>query len=122
MSPGRTAGPLVVALTRVLAQSTVSDLGAAERWYTALWERGPDERPMPGLLEWHLGPTAGMQVWSEPERAGRSTVVLGTDDLDAVAARLTAAGVEHEGVQPGGGARVLQVADPDGNRIVFAGT
>jgi predicted enzyme related to lactoylglutathione lyase len=122
MSPGRPAGPFSVAFTRVLAQSTVSDLGAAERWYTALWERGPDERPMPGLLEWHVGPTAGMQVWSEPARAGRSTVVIGCDHLDAVASRLTAGGVEHEGVQPGGGGRVLQVADPDGNRIVLTGS
>lgn len=109
-------------LTRILAQSTVTDLGTAERWYTALWERGPDARPMPGLLEWHLNGTAGLQVWSEPARAGRSTVVMGTDDLDAVAARLAAAGVPHEGVQPGGGGRILQVLDPDGNRIVLTGS
>jgi predicted enzyme related to lactoylglutathione lyase len=111
-----------VTYTRILAQSTVSDLGTAERWYTALWERGPDERPMPGLLEWHLDGSAGLQVWSEPARAGRSTVVIGTDDLDAVADRLAAAGVDHEGVQPGGGGRVLQVTDPDGNRIVVTGS
>jgi predicted enzyme related to lactoylglutathione lyase len=122
MSGRRPAGPSSVAFTRVLAQSTVSDLGTAERWYTALWDRGPDERPMPGLLEWHLGPTAGMQVWSEPARAGRSTVVIGCDDLDAVASRLAHEGVEHEGVQPGGGGRILQVADPDGNRIVLTGS
>jgi predicted enzyme related to lactoylglutathione lyase len=108
--------------TRILAQSTVSDIGAAERWYTALWERGPDARPMPGLLEWHVDDTAGLQVWSEPERAGRSTVVIGTGDLEAVADRLAAAGVDHEGVQPGGGGRVLQVTDPDGNRIVLTGS
>ncbi len=110
-----------MALVRILAQSTVSDLETAERWYTTLWRRGPDEQPMPGLLEWHLGPTTGLQVWSEPERAGRSTVVIGTDDLDALAARLTSAGVDHEGPQPGGGARILQLADPDGNRVVIAG-
>jgi predicted enzyme related to lactoylglutathione lyase len=107
--------------TRVLAQATVSDLGDAERWYTALWERGPDARPMPGLLEWHVGDASGMQVWSEPDRAGRSTVVIGTDDLDAVADRLATAGVAHGGAEPGGGGRVLQLADPDGNRIVLTG-
>jgi predicted enzyme related to lactoylglutathione lyase len=111
-----------VAFNRILAQSTVSDLGAAELWYTALWERGPDERPMPGLLEWHMDETAGLQVWSEPERAGRSTVVIGTDDLDAAADRLAAAGIHHEGVQPGGGGRILQVTDPDRNRIVLIGS
>jgi predicted enzyme related to lactoylglutathione lyase len=111
-----------MALDRILAQSTVSDLGTAEGWYTVLWERGPDARPMPGLLEWYVDGTAGLQVWAEPARAGRSTVVIGTDDLDAVAARLAAAGIDHEGVQPGGGGRILQVADPDGNRIVLTGS
>jgi predicted enzyme related to lactoylglutathione lyase len=111
-----------VTLTRILAQSTVSELDTAERWYTALWERGPDARPMPGLLEWHMDETAGLQVWSEAARAGRSTVVIGTDDLDAVADRLAAAGVTHQGVQPGGSGRILQVADPDGNRIVLTGS
>lgn len=87
-----------------------------------LWERGPDARPMPGLLEWYMDETAGLQVWSEPARASPSTVVIGTDDLDAVADRLAAAGVNHEGVQPGGGGRILQVADSDGNRIVLTGS
>lgn len=110
-----------MALTRILAQSTVSDLAAAERWYTALWGRGPDERPMPGLLEWYLDQSAGLQVWSEPARAGRSTVVIGTDDLDAFAARLVGAGIVHEGAQPGGGGQILPLVDPDGNRVVIVG-
>lgn len=107
--------------TRILAQATVSDLATAEPWYTALWGRDPDARPMPGLLEWHMNGTAGLQVWSEAARAGRSTVVIGTDDLDAVADHLAAADVP-QGVQPGGGGRILQVTDPDGNRIVLTGS
>jgi predicted enzyme related to lactoylglutathione lyase len=109
-------------MNRILAQSTVSDLALAERWYTKLWGRGPDARPMPGLLEWHVGGATGLQVWSEPDRAGRSTVVIGTDDLEAESARLIAAGIDHEGVQPGGGGRILSLVDPDGNRVVLAGT
>jgi predicted enzyme related to lactoylglutathione lyase len=111
-----------MALNSVLAQSTVSDLVAAEQWYTALWGRGPDARPMPGLLEWHVDSVAGLQVWSEPDRAGRSTVVIGTDDLEDVATRLTAAGLGHGGPQPGGGRRILQLTDPDGNRVVVTGS
>jgi catechol 2,3-dioxygenase-like lactoylglutathione lyase family enzyme len=110
-----------MAINRILAQSTVSDLAAAERWYTALFGRGPDARPMDGLLEWHLGETAGLQVWSEPHRAGQSMVVIGTDDMDSFVAGLDAAEIAHEGVQPGGGGRILQLADPDANRIVIAG-
>lgn len=107
--------------TRVLAQCTVADLTAAERWYTTVWGRGPDARPMEGLLEWHLGGTAGLQVWVEPGRAGWSTVVLGDDDLDGLAARLARAGVAHDGPRAGGGARILLLEDPDGNRVVITG-
>ncbi|OFE16283.1 glyoxalase [Humibacillus sp. DSM 29435] len=106
---------------RVLANCTVTDLDRAEQWYTPLFEREPDARPMPGLIEWHLGDTFGVQVWCEPDRAGQSSVVLDETDLDAAAARLTAAGIGHDGPQPGGRARILQLADPDGNRVVLSG-
>lgn len=108
-------------VTRVLAQATVTDLDRAERWYAALFGRGPDSRPMDGLLEWHLVDAGGVQVWREPARSGASTVVLGVTDLDAVAATLAAAGVAHDGPVPGGGSRVLPLADPDGNRVVLTG-
>ena len=108
--------------TSVLAQATVTDLDRAERWYTALFGRGPDSRPMDGLLEWHLTDSAGVQVWREPGRSGRSTVVLAVSDLDAVAAAVRAAGTAHDGPEPGGGGRLLRLADSDGNRVVVTGT
>jgi hypothetical protein len=46
-------------ICRLLAQSTVTDLGAAEEWYRSLSDREPSARPMPGLIEWHLGDTFG---------------------------------------------------------------
>lgn len=106
---------------RVLANCTVTDLDRAETWYTRLLEREPDARPMPGLIEWHLGDAFGVQVWSDSDRAGHSSVVLDETDLDAAAVRLTAAGIGHDGLQPGGGARILQLTDPDGNRVVLTG-
>ena len=57
--------------TRLLSNHRVADLPRAEAWYSALFGRGPDARPMDGLLEWHLGDAAGVQVWLEPEAAGR---------------------------------------------------
>lgn len=105
----------------VLAQCTVTDLDRAEEWYRQVFERPADARPMPGLLEWHLGDAFGVQVWEESDRAGRSCVVLKETDIDHTATRLTAAGIEHDGPQPGGGARILLLADPDGNRVVFTG-
>jgi len=110
-----------MAITGALASITVSDLDRAEAWYAALFGRAPDARPMGGLLEWHLTAGAGVQVWAEPDRAGRSGVTLATDDLEAVARALTAAGVEHPGPEQATSSRILQLADPDGNRVVLTG-
>lgn len=76
-------------ITRLLANCAVSDLGRAEQWYVRLFGRAPDARPMPGLLEWHLADTFGVQLWTDPDRSGRSTFVLGESELDAAADRLT---------------------------------
>ena len=108
-------------ITRVLAQSTVSDLAAAEDWYTQLFGRSPDARPMPGLLEWHLADTFGVQVWAEPDRAGHSSMVLDESDLDSLAARLADAGMVHDGPQDATSSRILSLVDPDGNRVVLTG-
>ena len=110
-----------MAFISVLAQATVAERARAEAWYSTLFDRSPDSRPMDGLIEWHLGEHFGVQVWRDPARCGRSTIVLGTDDLDAVASRLTDAGIEHDGPQPATSTRVLQLEDPDGNRVVLTG-
>lgn len=103
---------------RLLAQAIVSDPEVAERWYTALFDSSPHARPMDGLLEWHLGDSFGVQVWRDPERAGLSAMVLDESDLDALAARLTATGIQHDGPQPVTASRVLILSDPDGNHVV----
>jgi catechol 2,3-dioxygenase-like lactoylglutathione lyase family enzyme len=108
-------------ITRLLTQMTVADSAQSEPWYTRLFGRDPDARPMPGLLEWHPTDSFGVQVWGEPDRAGTSCMVLDESDLDGLAARLDQAGVHHEAVQDATTVRVLRVQDPDGNRIVFTG-
>lgn len=107
---------------RLLGNCAVTDLQSAEDWYTRLFGRGPDARPMEGLTEWHLGETFGLQLWNDPRRAGHASVVLGETDLDAAAGRLADLGIRHGGPEPGGGARILQLSDPDGNQVVLFGT
>lgn len=106
-------------IQRLLAQMTVADLAAAETWYRRLFAAGPDARPMDGLLEWHLTSTFGVQVFAEPDRAGRSSMVLEVADVDEAATRLTAAGIGYEGPLDATTVRILPVTDPDGNRIVL---
>jgi predicted enzyme related to lactoylglutathione lyase len=107
--------------TRVIAQANVSELDRAESWYSTLFHRQPDTRPMDGLVEWRLGDAMGVQVWVDPERAGSSSMVLDATDLDALAARLDRAGVTHPGVQSVTASRILQLEDPDGNTVVVTG-
>ncbi len=106
----------------VLAQATVRDLSIAEHWYTQLFGRPPDSRPMDGLIEWHLDDDVGVQVWSEPDRAGHSTVVLHVDELDDFAERVQDLGLTDEAPQVATTSRVLPMEDPDGNRVVVTGT
>ena len=47
-------------ISRVLAQSTVTELESAENWYGRLFGCAPYAWPMPGLLEWHLGEGFGV--------------------------------------------------------------
>lgn len=108
-------------ITRLLAQSTVTDLDRARDWYDRVLDRAPDAEPMPGLIEYHLGDAFGLQVWAEPDRAGRSTVVLDESDLDVLADRLAAGGVTDERPADISAGRALQLSDPDGNRVVFTG-
>ena len=109
-------------ITGVFAQATVTDLSVAADWYGRLFDRGPDARPMDGLLEWHLGHGCGVQVFAEPHRAGRSTVVLQVDDLDAVAGRLHDVEVTDAEPQQATDVRILPLEDPDGNRVVLTAT
>ena len=104
----------------VLANVTVRDLERSLRWYGRLFGREPDARPMEGLAEWHLASGSGVQVWAEPDRAGRSTMVLRDRDLDARAEHLRSAGIPAR-PEPASASRIIRLEDPDGNRVVFTG-
>ncbi len=108
-------------ITRLLAQMTVSDLERAVDWYARLFGREPDARPMDGLVEWHLTDGFGVQVWAEPDRAGRSAMTLDESDLDARIADLDRVGIAYDGPQDVTASRIVLLADADGNRIVFTG-
>lgn len=48
-----------------------ADLGAAEAWYTKLFGRGPDNRPMGTLVQWELFNQAGVGISTDDEIARR---------------------------------------------------
>jgi len=110
-----------MAFTRVLAQATVSELERSITWYATLFGRQPDARPMPGLVEWHLGKSHGVQVWAEPDRAGNSSMVLDESEFAELIARLDEAGLDHDRPEDVTASRILALVDPDGNRVVVSG-
>jgi hypothetical protein len=96
-------------------------LRAAEDWYTRVFGKEPDLRPLPRLLEWQLGEAFGVQVWSEPDRAGHCSMVLDESDVDAIAPRLNNLGIVNDGPQKATTSRIVALTDPDGSRLVFTG-
>lgn len=102
-----------------LAQAAVTDIEVSELWYRSVFGSPPDTRPMDGLIEWRFAPTHGVQIFRDAERAGGSTIIVGPRGFDEVVARLDGEGIDHSGIQPGGGVRLVTLADPDGNQIVL---
>ena len=110
-----------IRIENLLAQMIVSDLDRSEGWYTTVLEAEPDNRPMPGLIEWQLSPHAGVQLFEDGERAGQSAMVIAAEDLDALAKRLASSGIAHPDPKAVNVGRVLPLTDPDGNQVVFSG-
>lgn len=106
-------------VSTVMAQLIVTDLVQAEHFYTAVFGRGPDASPMDGLREWHFADAGSIQVYEEPERAGCSGATFHVDDLDATVAALDWAGVAHQPMVDATSVRLVQLSDPDHNRIVI---
>lgn len=106
---------------RMLAQCTVTDLNRAEAWYGKLFEREPDAVRWTGLIEWHFGRHMGLQIWYEPDRAGRSTVVLDVPGFGDEIRRLKQLDVAKEDHVSTARFRVVTLHDPDDNRVVLTG-
>jgi catechol 2,3-dioxygenase-like lactoylglutathione lyase family enzyme len=106
-------------VTVVMASLAVSDLETSLTWYTRIFGRGPDERPMDGLAEWHFAGAGAVQVFQEPERAGASGVTVGVGDLDKYLAQLDAAGIAHDPPTDATFVRLVALADPDRNQVVI---
>lgn len=109
-----------MALEKIYAQLSCGDLGRSVDWYRRLFGRVPDARPMRGLAEWHHAGAAGFQLFEDASKAGGGTMTFIVTNLDAERARLTGDGLEAPGIEPADASRLLQLRDPDGNRVVLA--
>lgn len=109
-----------MAVTNALAGVAVRKLAVAIDWYGRVLDRAPDTQPMEGLAEWAFPSGGWLQVFEDETRAGRSSVTLVEDDLDARLADLAAKGVAVQSTSESDMVKVAIVRDPDGNLVVFA--
>jgi catechol 2,3-dioxygenase-like lactoylglutathione lyase family enzyme len=104
----------------IAAVIATGDYATSVAWYTRLLGRAPDLEPIRGVAEWQITATAWLQLATDVERAGKTAVRIGVDDLDAQAAALTADSVAvGEVVVIADMVKVVDVADPDGNEVSF---
>lgn len=107
-----------MSVEKIFAHLDCRDLALSVGWYSKLFERQPDERPMPGLAEWHHGAQSGLQLFERAETAGMGTLTLGVSNLSQEAERLESEGVKGERGQATA-FELLQLRDPDGNLVVL---
>lgn len=97
----------------------VMDQQRAVDWYSKLFGREPDDRPMDGLVQWRFG-AAGLQLWTDEPKAGNSEATLVVSEMAKERARLDEAGLDLDPDQQGDFGVVAQISDPDGNRLTLA--
>jgi len=97
------------------------ELGVA--WYSDLFGREPDRRPMEGSAEWQLTPTSAVMVYDDADAPGGGSIILGVNDLNTEATELYEREIVLEPhTVPSGQFRLAELADPSGNTVTFAQT
>lgn len=107
-------------LQKIYPSLLTADIAATEGWYTKLFGRGPDHRPMDTLLHWELFDQGGLMLSSSEEIAGTGMMFLYVDDLPAERRRLQGVGIALGDDIEGDYSTLAQVRDPDSNLITLA--
>ena len=107
-------------INSVISVIPVKNFETALAWYKRLFGRDPDVVPMEGIAEWQLVENAWIQVGTDPDRAGTTTVVIGVSDIEeqrksCLDANLLVSEIEEypEII------KMAEVTDPEGNKISF---
>jgi len=104
----------------IYAAIAAADMAASEDFYTNLFGRGPDDRPMDTLIQWRNVAGANIQVFASPENAGASMATIVVPDMDEARTALSTAGISLTEAQQGDYGRIAHLVDPAGNKITVA--
>ena len=107
-------------VSSVVAVVPVGDHPRSTGWYAKLLGRQADLVPMEDVAEWQLADRAWLQVTTDPERAGSTTVIIGVADIQVQRKLCAKADVPlGETVEYPDIIKMAETLDPDGNKIVF---
>lgn len=106
-------------IASVVGVLPVTDHAMAVTWYQKWIGRAPDIEPTEGVAEWQLAENAWIQVSVDPESAGRTTIVVGVDDIEAQRSACAAVDVAVGDVSDYGFVKTSEAVDPAGNKILF---
>jgi hypothetical protein len=112
--------PHLMAVEKIYAQLSCSDLSSSVAWFQRIFGRPPDARPMDGLAEWHHHDHAGFQLFEDRSSAGHGTLTLIVSGLADEHSRLTKCGLEPPDIEPADSVSLIRLHDPDQNLVVLA--
>ncbi|WP_246709915.1 VOC family protein [Rhizobium laguerreae] len=104
----------------IYAALATTSIEEAERFYTRLFGREPDDRPMDGLIQWRNVAGANIQIFHNRENAGTGRLTIVVPEMDKARRSLEEMSVDLTDESKGDYGRIAQFADPDGNRITLA--
>jgi predicted enzyme related to lactoylglutathione lyase len=104
----------------IYASLATANMDRAETFYTRLFEREPDDRPMDGLIQWRNIAGANIQIFRDEKNAGSGRLTIVVPNMDMAKRSLEEIGVNLVGELEGDYGRITQIFDPDGNRITLA--
>jgi hypothetical protein len=108
-------------ITTITTVLNVADHELGVAWYSDLFGREPDRRPMDGSAEWQLTETSTVMVYADADRAGGGNLIVGVTDLDAHAAELYEREIVLEPHPvPSGQFRLAELANSSDNTVTFA--
>jgi predicted enzyme related to lactoylglutathione lyase len=106
-------------ITNALAGIAVDNLAAVLPWYEQIFGRPADARPMADVAEWKFSTGGWVQVATDADRAGASSVTLIVDDLAAHLADLESKDIHPVSKRIGDYVKTAIYRDPDGNRLIL---
>jgi catechol 2,3-dioxygenase-like lactoylglutathione lyase family enzyme len=107
-------------ITNALAGIAVDNMGEALDFYERLFGRPADARPMGDHAEWKLPGGGWVQIHTDSDRAGASSLTLIVDDIAEELGRLSLHGLAPVAKSVGDFFKTAKFRDPDGNQIIFS--